>query len=119
MLSLQGHRCRKTIGKEGRCFISVAKIGIPADEGKFYFGCAGAVPTSAAGKFLRKIFRPKTAVTAAARILRLIQSWQGGAAARLRRPAGRPYLVFQKIFLTLRAPLRVLAILKFENEKEI
>ncbi len=74
---LQGHRRRKTIGKENGVFIPAAETGIPAAEGKFWFDRAVAISTAAVQKFLREIFLAKTVASAAARILRLIQSQSG------------------------------------------
>jgi len=110
VLLVQGHRRRETIGKESGIFVSIAKTGIPAGEGKFYSHRAVAISTFAAGKFFRKNSSSKAVAAAAARILRLIQS-QSGCPRRV----GVGEMISP---LTLRARLRVLATLKFKYEKQ-
>jgi hypothetical protein len=53
------------------------KLEFPPLKENFILIAPIAISTFAAGKFLRKIFRAKTAASAAARILRLIQSQFG------------------------------------------
>ena len=85
------------------------KLEFHAGQRKLCFDCPVEFSTIAAGKLFRRFSHPKAADAPTARVLRLIQS-QLGCSRRV--GAGKNYF-----HLTLRAPLRVLAILKFEYEK--
>ena len=110
VLPLQGDCRREKIGTEEGIHVTNTKTRISAGHRKLRFVCAFSFPTFGAGEFLLRISHSKTADATAARILRLVQLWFGCS-----RHVGEGRNVF---LLTLRAPLRVLAILRFENEEE-
>ena len=103
--------------KKSEFTLQTQKLGIPSREGKPGFDFTAEFSAFAdVGKSSDGISRPKTVDAAAARIPRLIcfVNWEGRRVAVAQTEImGRRHGVPPQKSLTLRAPLRVLAILKF------